>query len=105
MTNSKNCTDLSNISYEKCLDLLQFTQNSGLINNIEDVLKNIEHMKNSEIIQQHPYKISQGSNGRWYTYLPYKENHTDGDRLQNLHKKQSIKPLSRIIKNEPQKNL
>ena len=73
MTNSKNCTDLSNISYEKCLDLLQFTQNSGLINNIEDVLKNIEHMKNSEIIQQHPYKISQGSNGRWYTYLPDKE--------------------------------
>ncbi len=69
------------------------------------MLKNIEHMKNSEIIQQHPYKISQGSNGRWYTYLPYKENHTDGDRLQNLHKKQSIKQLSRIIKNEPQKNL
>ncbi|MEY8485062.1 hypothetical protein AALD74_25130, partial [Lachnospiraceae bacterium 48-21] len=34
-----------------------------------------------------------------------KRNHTDGDRLQNLHKKQSIKPLSRIIKNEPQKNL
>ena len=104
MTNSKNCTDLSNISYEKAMTCVLDQQAAGQ-NNIEDVLKNIEHMKNSEIIQQHPYKISQGSNGRWYTYLPYKENHTDGDRLQNLHKKQSIKQLSRIIKNEPQKNL
>lgn len=38
--------------------------------NLEDVLNDIENMKNSEIIQQHPYTIFQGSNGRWYTYLP-----------------------------------
>ena len=57
-----------NISSE---NLLQFLCNNGIIN-LEDVLENIETMKNLEIIQQHPYKISQGSNKRWYTYLPDK---------------------------------
>lgn len=37
---------------------------------LEDVLNDIEIMKNMDILQQHPYAISQGSNGRWYTYLP-----------------------------------
>ena len=37
---------------------------------IEDVLNKIETMKNQEILNQHHYAISQGSNGRWYTYLP-----------------------------------
>ena len=37
---------------------------------IEDVLNKIETMKNQEILKQHHYAISQGSNGRWYTYLP-----------------------------------
>ena len=37
---------------------------------IEDVLNKIETMKNQEILNQHHYAISQGSNGHWYTYLP-----------------------------------
>lgn len=61
-------TRITNISSE---NLLQFLCNNGIIN-LEDVLENIENMKNLEIIQQHPYKISQGSNNRWYTYLPDK---------------------------------
>ena len=31
---------------------------------IEDVLNKIETMKNQEILNQHHYAISQGSNGR-----------------------------------------
>lgn len=73
MTNSRNCIDLPTISYTNCKELLHFAQKHGIISNIEDVLKNIENMKNLEIIQQHPYKIFQGSNSRWYTYLPDKE--------------------------------
>ena len=52
--------------------MLQYLQENGIIN-VEDVLNNIEKMKNEEIIKQHPYKIFQGSNNRWYTYLPDKE--------------------------------
>lgn len=37
---------------------------------LEDVLNDIESMKNQEILKQHPYTIFQGSNGRWYTYVP-----------------------------------
>ena len=36
---------------------------------IEGVLKEIEMKKNKEIIEQHPYAITQGANGRWYTYV------------------------------------
>lgn len=39
---------------------------------LEDVLKNMEDMKNQDILKQHPYAITKGSNGRWYTYLPDK---------------------------------
>ena len=37
---------------------------------LEDVLNDIENMKNQDILKEHPYAVSQGSNGRWYTYLP-----------------------------------
>lgn len=46
--------DFPNVSSEY---LLKIICECSIINNIEDVLKNIENMKNLEIIQQHPYKI------------------------------------------------
>jgi integrase len=36
---------------------------------IEDLLDKVEAMKNQAIIQQHPYTISPGSDGRYRTYL------------------------------------
>lgn len=50
-------------------NILKFMQDNGMVN-VEDVLSQIETMKNQEILNQHPYAISQGSNKRWYTYLP-----------------------------------
>lgn len=42
-------------------------------NNIIDltlVQDKIEMMKREEVLQKHPYKIYQGKDGNWYTYLP-----------------------------------
>lgn len=52
-------------------ELLSYCIKSGKIR-LEDVLKNMEDMKNQDILKQHPYAITKGSNGRWYTYLPDK---------------------------------
>jgi len=50
-------------------ELLHFLEKSGIIDT-EDLLNNLVKMKNKEIIEQHPYNISQGTDGRWRTYLP-----------------------------------
>lgn len=39
--------------------------------NLDDVLNNIENMKNTTILKQHPFKIwLSNSDNRWHTYLP-----------------------------------
>ena len=46
---------------------------SGIDNgtiNYDDVLKNNEDMERKRILEQHPYRIWEASDGRWKTYLP-----------------------------------
>ena len=50
------------------LEILADALKCGIINK-EDVLKEVKMKQNEKIINQHPYKINQGKNGRWYTYL------------------------------------
>lgn len=38
--------------------------------NISDVQNSIEAMKRKELLEKHPYKIWEGKDGKWYTYLP-----------------------------------
>lgn len=40
---------------------------------INDVQNSMEAMKRKELLEKHPYKIWQGKDGKWYTYLPDKE--------------------------------
>lgn len=41
--------------------------------NINDVQNSMEAMKREELLRKHPYKIWQGKDDKWYTYLPDKE--------------------------------
>lgn len=50
------------------LEILADAFKCGIINK-EDVLKKVKMKQDEKIINQHPYKINQGKNGRWYTYL------------------------------------
>ena len=50
------------------LEILADAFKCGIINK-EDVLKEVKMKQDEKIINQHPYKINQGKNGRWYTYL------------------------------------
>lgn len=64
---------LNNISTVSQNDILQFMLDRGKIS-LDDVLEDMEEMNKKKILEQHPYKITQYSDGRWKTYLPDPEN-------------------------------
>lgn len=61
--------ELNNLQYIQNAEILRFIINNGMIN-ISDVQNSIEAMKRKELLEKHPYKIWQGKDGKWYTYLP-----------------------------------
>ena len=50
-------------------ELLKFAIESGMLNTAL-VHEKIEMQKKKEFLEKHPYKIYQGKDGKWYTYLP-----------------------------------
>lgn len=57
------------MQYGQGNDILRFIINNGMVN-ISDVQNSIEAMKREEVLKKHPYKIWEGKDGKWYTYLP-----------------------------------
>lgn len=53
-------------------ELLKYAVQNGIID-LSYVQEMIAMKKRQEILQKHPYSIWQGSNGKWFTYLPDKE--------------------------------
>lgn len=53
-------------------DLLKFAIENGMID-AAYVRDMIEMQKRKEILEKHPYKIWEGKDGKWYTYLPDEE--------------------------------
>lgn len=50
-------------------ELLKFAIENGMLDT-ELVQRQIEMQKREEILKEHPYKIYQGNDGNWYSYLP-----------------------------------
>lgn len=53
-------------------ELLKYAIENGMID-ISYVQEQIEMSKRKELLEKHPYKIWQGADGYWRTYLPDKE--------------------------------
>jgi len=49
--------------------LLQYAINEGIID-ITYVQEKVEMNKRKELLERHPYKVWEGNNKKWYTYLP-----------------------------------
>lgn len=62
----KNNTNITND------DILQYALSNGIIN-IEDVQEKIAMREREELLSKHPYKVWEGKDGKWYTYLPDEE--------------------------------
>lgn len=54
-------------------ELLKYAVENGMID-AALVQEKIEMQKREELLNKHPYKIYQGKDGKWYTYLPDKKN-------------------------------
>lgn len=69
---------------------LKYLIDSGIIDipNIQSIL---EMKKRQELLNNHPYKIWCGSNGKWYTYLP------DEEKGRILKKKSTRKDIEDVI--------
>ena len=70
-------------------DILRFIIQSGKID-INDIQNRMEAMKRKEMLDKHPYKIWQGQDGKWYTYLP------DGEG-RKLKKRKTKKEIENIV--------
>lgn len=65
---------------------MRFIIESGKID-INDVQNSMEAMKRKELLEKHPYKIWQGKDSKWYTYMP------DENRGRVLKKRATQKSL------------
>ena len=77
-----------NLNDEKAIELLKYLVESGTI----DVGSAEEDMKQSKLasaLAMHPYKISQGKDGRWVTYLY--------DETKPSHRRKVVKPTLEIL--------
>ena len=53
-------------------ELLKYAVDNGMIN-LSYVQEQIEMNKRTELLKKHPYKIWEGKDGKWRTYLPDEE--------------------------------
>ena len=60
-------------------ETLAFLENNGIID-LRDVEDNMRKARKEKILKEHPYKIYQGKDGRWRTYLP-DDSKSEGRRL------------------------
>lgn len=66
-------------------DILKFAIDNGIID-LSYVQEKMEMNKRKELLEKHPWKIFQGSDGKWRTYLPGKE----GRKMLKRSTKESI---------------
>ena len=71
-------------------ELLQYALDHGMIN-VSYVQEQMEMNKRKELLEKHPYKIWEGKDGKWYTYLP------DDEKGRVLKKRNSEKEIEDII--------
>lgn len=68
-------------------DVLKYAFENGMID-IGSIKNQFEMKKREELLNKHVYKIWEGTNGKWYTYLP-----------DDVHGRTLKKRNSRSIKN------
>ena len=73
-------------------ETLAFLENNGIIS-LRDVEESMRKSRKEKLLNEHPYKIYQGGDGRWRTYLP--DDTAKGGR--KLIAKTSLEDLESIV--------
>ena len=71
-------------------DLLKYAIENDMID-ISYVQEQMQMKKRNELLGKHPYKIWQGKNGKWYTYLP--DDSTEGRVLKKRNSEDDIEDV------------
>ncbi|MBS5935196.1 MAG: tyrosine-type recombinase/integrase [Clostridiales bacterium] len=71
-------------------ELVKYALENGIIN-LSSIQNDIETKKKNQYLEKHTYRIWQGTNGKWYTYLP------DEDKGRKLIKRTSEKDIQDVI--------
>ena len=71
-------------------ELLKYAIENGMLDTAL-VQKNIEMQKRKELLEMHKYDIWQGTNGKWYTYLP------DDQKGRVLKKRNSQEDIENLV--------
>ena len=72
------------------IEMLQFAIENGMIDE-STIQEKMEMNERKKILEQHPYKIWKGKDGKWYTYLP------DKQKNRKQIKRKSEKDLQEVI--------
>lgn len=72
------------------LELVKYALEKGMID-LSSIQNDIEMKKRNQYLEKHTYRIWQGSNGKWYTYLP------DEYKGRKLIKRTSEKDIQDVI--------
>ena len=86
----ENNLEMNVLQYKESNDILRFIINNGMID-ISDVQNSMESMKRKELLSKHPYKIWQGKDGKWRTYLP------DEQKRRVLKKRSTKESIQNLI--------
>lgn len=70
-------------------EMLKYAIENGIID-LSYVQEKYEMNKREEILKEHPYKIWEGKDGKWYTYLPDEEK---GRKLKKRNSRESLLDL------------
>ena len=71
-------------------ELLKYAVENGIIDLLH-IEKQVEMNKRNEILKKHPYKIWEGKDKRWYTYIP------DAERKRILKKRKTRTEIENIV--------
>lgn len=74
-------------------DILQYAIEHGMIN-LDTIQEQIEMRERLKYLEMHPYKLWQGSDKKWYTYLP---DETGGPQKRVLKKRATEEEIKQVI--------
>lgn len=72
------------------IELVKYALENGMID-LSSIQNDLEMKKRNQYLEKHTYRIWQGNNGKWYTYLP------DDDKGRKLIKRTSEKDIQDVI--------
>ncbi|MCR5421670.1 MAG: tyrosine-type recombinase/integrase [Lachnospiraceae bacterium] len=83
------------------IDLSQFLSENGTIDMVA-VLSKVTEMNNQKLLTEHPYAITQLSNGRWQTFLPDSRSRDKRKQVRRVQKEDLEKYLIEYYKKKKQ---